>query len=306
MTTAVRTRHPRTPLSTLALAVLLTGGLSACGMMEGGKSEGGGGGGGAVTANDNLNAVLWTQHSQEFKGNAMTAFSLARIRLDQALKDRNWTAAPAEQTGKFGKLPPAVVLDVDETLLDNSAYQAWNVVAGTDFDPKSWDAFVNSKSSLPIPGAVEFAQYAAGKGVTVFYVTNRNKDEEPATRENLEMYKFPLSDKVDTVLTQDEQPDWKSAKGTRRAVIAKNYRILLDIGDNFGDFVDAYKGTEDERQKIWNDNKARWGREWIVIANPTYGSFESTPYGNDFKLSDEEKRQAKIKSLDAWGGPTTQ
>jgi acid phosphatase len=300
MMTTARARHPRAPLTALILAALLTGGLSGCAVVEKMKSESAAP---AVSANDNLNAVLWTQHSVEFKGNAETAFALARIRLDQALKDRRWTAAPAEQTGKFGNLPPAVVLDVDETLLDNSAYQAWNITAGTDFDPKSWTAFVNSKSSLPIPGALEFTQYAAAKGVTVFYVTNRSKDEEPATRENLEMYKFPLSAKVDTVLTQEEQPDWKSAKGTRRAVIAKNYRILLDIGDNFGDFVDDYKGSEDERQKIWEDNKARWGREWIVIANPTYGSFESTPYKNDFSLTDDEKRQAKRSALWAWQGP---
>ena len=137
----------------------------------------------------------------------------------------------------------------------------------------------------------------------MFYVTNRTKEEEPATRENLEMYKFPLSDKIDTVLTAQEQPDWKSAKGTRRAFIAKDYRILLDIGDNFGDFVDDYKGSEDERQKIWEDNRERWGREWIVIANPTYGSFESTPYKNDFKLTDDEKRQAKRSALWSWQGP---
>ena len=295
-----RTRQPRPPLTALILAVTLASGLSACAMMAQNKS---GSTAAEVPANDNLNAVLWTQHSVEFKGNAETAFALARIRLEQALRDRNWTAAPAEQTGKFGKLPPAVVLDVDETLLDNSAYQAWNVVANTGFDPQSWTAFVNSKSSLPIPGAVEFTQYAAAKGVAVFYVTNRTKEEEPATRENLEMYKFPLNAKIDTVLTTQERPDWKSAKGTRRAFIAKDYRILLDIGDNFGDFVDDYKGSEDEREKIWEDNKARWGREWIVIANPTYGSFESTPYKNDFKLTDDEKRQAKRSALWAWQGP---
>ena len=300
MLTLARLRHP---LPALTLAVMLAGGLSACAVMEEMQSESAAP---AVPANDNLNAVLWTQHSVEFKGNAEGAFALARIRLDQALKDRKWTAAPAEQTEKYGRLPPAVVLDVDETLLDNSAYQAWNVVAGTNFDPKTWTAFVNSKSSQPIPGAVEFTQYAAKKGVTVFYVTNRTKEEEPATRENLEMYQFPLSDKIDTILTAQEQPDWKSAKGTRRAFIARDYRILLDIGDNFGDFVDAYKGSEDERQKIWEDNKARWGREWIVIANPTYGSFESTPYKNDFKLTDDEKRQAKRSSLWAWQGPPPQ
>ena len=300
MNTVARLRQP---LAALVLTVALAA-LSGCGMMEEKKPESSAAPATSSTADDNLNAVLWTQQSVEFKGNAETAYALARIRLDQALRDKKWTAAPAEQTGNYGKLRPAVVLDVDETLLDNSRYQAWNVVAGTGFDPKSWTEFVNSKSSLPIPGALEFTKYAAAKGVTVFYVTNRSKEEEPATHENLEMYGFPLSDKVDTLLTAGEQPDWKSAKGTRRAFIAKNYRILLDIGDNFGDFVDSYQGTEDDRQKIWSDNKARWGREWIVIANPTYGSFESTPYNNDFKLSDEEKRQAKIKSLDAWGGPT--
>jgi len=117
MMTTARARHPRAPLTALILAALLTGGLSGCAVVEKMKSESAAP---AVSANDNLNAVLWTQHSVEFKGNAETAFALARIRLDQALKDRRWTAAPAEQTGKFGNLPPAVVLDVDETLLDNS------------------------------------------------------------------------------------------------------------------------------------------------------------------------------------------
>ena len=49
-----------------------------------------------VPANDNLNAALWTQKSVEFKANSIGEFALARIRLDQALKDKNWTAAPAE------------------------------------------------------------------------------------------------------------------------------------------------------------------------------------------------------------------
>jgi predicted secreted acid phosphatase len=141
MITVARVRHP---LAALSLAVMLAVGLSACGIMEENKS---GSAASAIPANDNLNAVLWTQHSVEFKGNAEGAFALARIRLDQALKDRKWTAAPAEQTGKFGKLPPAVVLDVDETLLDNSAYHAWNITAGTSFDPKTWTASTPTRAA---------------------------------------------------------------------------------------------------------------------------------------------------------------
>jgi len=254
-------------------------------------------------ANDLLNAVLWMQRSVEYKASALTAFSLARLRLDQALADRNWTAAPREQTGAYQSLPPAVVLDIDETIVDNSGYQVWMALKDTTFDAKTWNAFVNTVSSTAIPGAVDFARYAEAKGVKVFYISNRTAEEEPATRKNLEKLGFPLDDKIDTVLMTRERPDWTSAKGTRRAHVARTHRILLNLGDNFGDFVDEYRGTEAERLKVWEDNKDRWGREWIMLANPSYGSFESAPYNHDFKLSNGDKRKAKRAVLDAWPGP---
>ena len=254
-------------------------------------------------AHDLLNAVLWMQRSVEYKAHALGAFALARIRLEQALADPSWTAAPREQTGAYQALPPAVILDADETILDNSGYQAWNVLKDTTFDPKTWTAYVNTVTSVAIPGAVEFAQYADAKGVKVFYITNRTIEEEPATRKNLEKLGFPMGGNVDTVLTARKQPDWGSAKGTRRAFLAKTYRILLNLGDNFGDFVDEYRGSETERLKVLEDNRDRWGREWIMLANPSYGSFESAPYGHDFKKSEAEKRKAKRGVLDAWPGP---
>jgi acid phosphatase len=76
-------------------------------------------------AHDLLLANLWIQRAVEYKANALTVYALARLRLDEALADRSWTAAPGEQTGDFQNLPPAVVLDVDETVLDNSKYQVW-------------------------------------------------------------------------------------------------------------------------------------------------------------------------------------
>src|SRR5439155_106662 len=158
-------------------------------------------------ASDLLNAVLWMQRSVEYKANALTAFALARIRLDQALEDRNWTAAPKEQTGAYQSLPPAIVLDIDESILDNSGYQAWMTLKGTSFDPKTWNAYVNTVTSQPIPGAVEFANYAASKGVKVFYVSNRTAEEEPATRKNLEKLGFPMGGDVDTMLMTRKKPD---------------------------------------------------------------------------------------------------
>jgi acid phosphatase len=254
-------------------------------------------------ANDLLNAVLWMQRSVEYRTATLTAFALARIRLEQALTDPSWTAAPREQTGAYQSLPPAIILDVDETILDNSGYQAWMVLRDTSFEPKTWTAFVNSVSSTPIAGALEFARYAAARGVKVFYISNRVKEEEEGTRKNLERLGFPIDTTVDTMLMARKQPDWGSAKGTRRAHVARSYRVLLNVGDNFGDFVDEYRGSEADRLKVMEEHKDRWGREWIVIPNPAYGSFESAPFGHDFKLSIGERRKAKRSVLDAWPGP---
>jgi 5'-nucleotidase (lipoprotein e(P4) family) len=255
-----------------------------------------------VPADDNLNATLWMQQSVEYAGTTETAFALAKIRLDQALKDKTWTAA-SEQTGNFSSLPPAIICDIDETLLDNSKYQAWNVTAGTTFSNDTWSQFVASETSTAIPGAVDFANYAASKGVTVFYVSNRTADGEQATRDNMAKLAFPMGGNVDTFLMAKEREDWTSAKGTRRVFIAQNYRILLLLGDNFGDFVDAYKGTEADRKQVYAANGSRWGREWIMLPNPSYGSWEAVPYKFDYGASPDAMRDAKRKALTSWGGP---
>jgi len=154
-----------------------------------------------------------------------------------------------------------------------------------------------------IPGALEFLKYADSKGVKLFYVSNRTAEEEAGTRKNVERLGFPMGGNVDTFLMARKKPEWGSAKSTRRAFVAKDYRVLLNLGDNFGDFSDAYRGSEAERLKVYEDNKARWGREWIMLANPAYGSFETATFGHDFKKSPEEQRKAKREVLQGWDGP---
>ena len=256
----------------------------------------------SVPADDNLNAVLWMQHSVEYQASTMAAFALAKRRLIQAMGDPWWTAAPAEQKGNYSKLPPAIIVDVDETMLDNSDYQAWNVSSGKPFSNETWKAFVESKTSRAIPGAVAFARYANARGIKVFYVSNRTADMEAATRENMQKLNFPMGGHVDTFLFAGEQQDWTSKKGSRRAFVAKNYRVLLLLGDNFGDFVDAYKGTEAERQKVFDDSAAHWTKDWIMLPNPSYGSFEAVPYGFKYDTPPEQMRDAKKKALTPWSG----
>ncbi|MEE2692998.1 MAG: HAD family acid phosphatase [Pseudomonadota bacterium] len=255
----------------------------------------------AVPQSDLLNAALWMQGAVEYKAAALGVYALARIRLDEALADRKWTAAPNRQGAGYEKLPPAVIVDADETVLDNSAYQAMLARDYVEFSGPTWGAFVDSETARAVPGALEFARYAASKGVTIFYITNRDAVGEEATRANLKALGFPVSDDKDTIFTQGEREEWKpSAKGVRVAEAARGHRILLMIGDNLGDFTDDYKGTPAERLSVYERNRAHWGKDWLVVPNPAYGSWESSLFGGNYKLSPDERRRLKRETLEPW------
>jgi 5'-nucleotidase (lipoprotein e(P4) family) len=255
-----------------------------------------------VPQNDLLNATLWVERSVEFQANTLSMYQLAKIRLDQALADKTWTAA-TEQTGNYQNLPPAVILDGDETTIDNGAYESWLVKVSKDYATATWNAWVAADKATAVPGSVDFTQYAASKGVTVFYVTNRTEDQEDVTRKNMQALGFPMGGSVDTFLMNNEKPDWTSLKGTRRAFVAQNYRVLLLVGDNYGDFSDDYNASEADRTKSLQKNMAHIGHDWIFIANPEYGSFEQAPFLADFSKSADQRRQIKIDDLPAWSGP---
>lgn len=234
----------------------------------------------ATAAHENLNAVLWMETAMEYEASAAQAYRLAALQLEAALKDPSWTAA-IEQTADASKLPPAVVLDIDETVLDNSVFQARQVRDHSPYSAERWGQWVREARAPAVPGALEFTQYAASKGVTVFYISNRMADLEAPTRANLSALKFPLSEKPDTLLSRGERPEWQpSAKGPRRAHVARDYRILLLIGDDLGDFVVNADGTPEERRTRTAPNSEWWGRRWIVLPNPTYGSWERAVIGN--------------------------
>ncbi|MEP7362554.1 MAG: HAD family acid phosphatase [Acidobacteriota bacterium] len=224
---------------------------------------------------EKLVPTLWVQTSVEWPAAAVQAYRNAKLSLDQALKNKKSSAA-VEQTAHFAKLPPAIILDIDETVLDNSPGQARQVMGKTGFVPAEWDRWVSEAAAREIPGAAEFCQYAASKKVTVFYVSNRDAKAEEPTRRNLKERGFPLSDSVDTVLLRGEKPEWAaSEKSPRRQFIAEKYRILMLIGDDLGDFLPNIRTTVEKRRELAAAQAARWGRDWIMIPNPGYGSWES-------------------------------
>ena len=250
-------------------------------------------------ANDLMNATLWTQTSVEFKASSMAAFKLAEVMLDRALADKDWTAA-LEQGDNYQGKPPAVILDVDETVLDNSEYEAWLIKAKSHYSSKTWLPYINDAISNPIPGSKEFINYAKSKGVEIFYLSNRKAPGEEGTRKNLKKFGYPINEKFDTVLLRGEREEWGSAKGTRRAHVAKDFRVVMLLGDNMGDFVDARKANLAEREEILEKYKNNWSSKWIMIANPMYGSWEGASFGYQWRASDEEKRKMKMESMRYW------
>lgn len=232
-----------------------------------------------AVGDENLNAVLWIQSALEYRASALLAYRTAQHQLDVALNTPSWTAA-IEQPDSSPALPPAVIVDVDETVLDNSFYQARMARNRTAYSEQTWNAWVEERQATAIPGALEFARYAVERGVLLFYVTNRTQQSEHATRNNLATLGFPLDPTVDTVLTRGERPEWQaSGKGPRRAHVAQHFRILLLIGDDLGDFVVDAGGTPEQRKSRTEPYDDRWGRQWIMLPNPTYGSWERAIIG---------------------------
>jgi acid phosphatase len=253
-----------------------------------------------VPQNDLLNATLWMSNSVESRANALAVYALARIRLDQALADKTWSAL--DQKDAADK-PLAIILDLDETVLDNNLYETWLIKQSTDYASATYDAWTRDMQATAIAGAIDFLQYADSKGVKLFYVTNREATQEEATRRNMEKLGAPMGGNVDTFLMSREKPDWTSKKGTRRDFVAKDYRVVMLFGDNYGDFSDDAAKSETERMASFEANKAHFTRDWFVIANPEYGSFESAPFNHNFSLPADTRRKMKIDALPSWKGP---
>jgi acid phosphatase len=144
------------------------------------------------------------------------------------------------------------------------------------YSEAAWEAWCREEKAGAIPGAVEFLKYARGRGVTPIYVTNRGAGVEDATRHNLSKLGIPVDATTDAVLARHEQGWDGSDKGARRAFVATRYRILLLVGDNFEDFlsVPAARKSMAGRETLFDQYADYFGTRWIVLPNPTYGSWE--------------------------------
>lgn len=220
---------------------------------------------------ESLNALVWSQRAAESRALALQTYRMARTALQDALKSTHQTAA-TEQEPPFAQKPPAIILDLDETVLDNSSFRVKLTTEGLPYSETLWQQWVDGAAALALPGAAEFLNHVHSQGVTPFYVTNRVcRADSPAdpTVIVLKKLSFPFAP---ARLLCRASPGDSSNKSPRRSQVATTHRILLLLGDDLNDFVSA--PTNDARQPLVDAHADRWGTRWFLLPNPMYGSWE--------------------------------
>ncbi len=225
-----------------------------------------------------INATLWYQHSAEMRACYYQAFNIAKIALENNLREHS------------GDKPPAIVFDLDETILDNSYYEAQLIFEEETYTPESWKKWTDKECAQALPGAVEFVDYAFATGVEIFYVSNRMEDGIESTFSNIKKLGFPEIPIENYIFRTDE-----SSKTARRNIIRENYDIILLLGDNLNDFSGVFEDRDkDNGFKAVDKKMDMFGTKYIVFPNPMYGNWEYPLTGNDDYTPHENRLRALI------------
>lgn len=229
-----------------------------------------------ISINGKLFATIFQQKAAEYRALCLQAYNIARLRLDQYTPETN--------------KPKAIITDIDETILDNSAYEAHQTLQGKDYDAASWYEWTDKSAADTLPGAASFLQYAASKGVEIFYITNREERERASTIKNLKRFGLPDADDAHFIPRQNT-----SSKETRRTGIAATHEIVMLLGDNLADFSDLFdKKNMDERLQNTNISSKDFGNRFIVLPNPVYGDWESSLF--KFRKLTQQQKDSVIRA----------
>jgi len=212
----------------------------------------------APLATDSLpNDVKWVRTSAEFRALTRQAYALAGDRLPELTK-----GLPAQSWG--------VILDSDETVLDNSEHQRRLALSHAPFDPKAWSAWVHERAATAIAGATDFAKLVHSLGGRVVVVTNRSMADCDPTHENLRSVGFD----ADLVLCM---PPGEGNKNLRFERVQNGtaspgmpaLTVVEWVGDNIQDFPKLTQAARTDSTAL-----AQFGRKYFIIPNPMYGSWE--------------------------------
>ena len=226
-------------------------------------------------------STLWYQRTSECRALYYQAFNFAKhalvVNLTESKNDK----------------PKAVVVDIDETILDNSPFEAYSVRTGKQYSNELWHEWTGKAAAQATPGSLEFLKFAESKGVETFYISNRLVSETAVTLQNLKALGFPFADEAHILLKTDT-----SIKTIRRNKVLETHDILILAGDNIGDFDELF---EDRKHNFGFEtvdaHKADFGKRFIVLPNPMYGSWERVAFKGQKGLSPKEKNDMRKETL---------
>lgn len=222
-----------------------------------------------------INAVLWHQTAAEYKALCYQTYNLAKIQLKLRLQHH---AFPYD-------LPPAIVMDLDETVVDNSFFNAQLILDSTNYNRDRWMEWSNLMNAGEVPGALEFIAFTKDLGVKVLFVSNRRVAELQNTMENLKKLGVTDLDSNQFYLRVDE-----GSKKSRREEIAINHEIIMFFGDNLSDFSSIFdKQDVATRNNLVDSLSSEFGSRFIVLPNVLYGDWESALYGFEYSYSESQK-----------------
>jgi len=225
-------------------------------------------------------AVLYTQTAAEYRALCYQAFNMARMQIDNSSK----------MLGGFKK--KVVVVDIDETMLDNSPYEAQMILDSISY-PTEWDTWMNSGSAKAVPGALEFAKYVEAQKIEIYYISNRKEKYREPTLRNMKELGFPFADDAHLMLKTDE-----SSKKGRREKAQEMANIILLIGDNLNDFLEIFeKKTIKDRFEVTDSLRNKFGRGFIVLPNAMYGDWENALYNYDHSNTAKQKMEIRHQYL---------
>ena len=231
-----------------------------------------------LTSDSKVLPVLFQQQSAEYRALCYQAFNIATLRLESV---------------KRKGLPLAIITDIDETILDNSYYEAQRIKEGKEFTPKTWKEWTAKSNATAVPGAAEFLKKAKLHDVAIFYISNRDTSEVIGTLVNLKKLDLPNPDKQHLLFMSDV-----SSKEKRRQQVMKNYDVIMLIGDNLNDFTTLFeKKTISDRKAEVDRVEADWGNKFIMLPNSMYGEWENALYNYNRNLSNEQKNELLLQRL---------
>jgi len=225
--------------------------------------------------------VLWQQQAAEYRALCYQAFNIASLRLKEIPKK------------KFKKEKTAIITDLDETILDNSYSEAQLIKDRKEHTNQSWKEWINKSAATAVPGAVDFLQAAKQKGITIFYISNRDTSEIKSTLLNLQKLQLPDADTGHMLFLSNT-----SSKEARRQIVMEKYNVVMLLGDNLNDFTQAFERKPvDERKTEVDKVREEWGKRFIVLPNSTYGEWENAIYDYERNLTPEQKEKKRIEKL---------